>query len=882
MSLWTNLRFWLSSMFHRSRSETEMDVELQFHIEAYAEDLVRGGAPREEALRRARMEFGGVERTKEECRDQRSLRFLEIFWQDLRYAARALRKAPGFTSVVVFTLAIGIGANTAIFSLVSGILLRPLPYPNPQQLVSVTGTYPKGAFVAMREQIHTMDVATYAEGHEVNLSGRGEPVRLACTMVSAELLSILGARPELGRTFYPGEDLAGQDNYVILSHALWEKQFGGDPSLIGRSIELEGLSREVVGVMPAQFAFPSTKTQLWLPLHNDPSNSSAYWAGDFMPVIGRLRPSATLPQARTEIRMFQSRVASLFPWAMPVSWNANVSVLELQNGMVADMRVRLLMLLGAVVLVLLIACANVANLMLARGVTREKEIALRSALGAGSRRIATQLLTESVLLSTLGGLVGLLLAVKGLSLLKTILPADTPLLQDVRLDWRVLSFTGALAILTGFVFGLAPIRGASQITLIQSLRSGGRSATLSVSQRLRSSLVVAEIALAVLLVIAAGLLIRSFWAMSHVNPGFRSESILTARITPNESFCRDAARCITFYREVLHQVQSSPGVTGATLINTLPLDGRVTKRSVDVEDYLSPRGETSPLFWLNMVTPDYFKVMSISFQAGQSFTNANASDNPPVAVVTASTARRYWPNQNAVGKHIRLLGDKDWHTVVGVIPDVRAYDIQRNVPEWIEGTVYIPYSLNATLEDGRVPAEMTIAIRTTLYESQMGAMLRRVVAGLNQEVPVTEVKTMRAVISEAVSTPASTTSLFAAFAGLALTLGMIGTYGVLAFLVSKRTQEIGIRIALGAQRRDVLWLVMREGAKFTIAGITLGLLGAFVVTRLLASELYGVGPLDPVTYIGVALFMAVVTLLACYVPTRRAMNVDPLIALRNE
>jgi predicted permease len=303
---------------------------------------------------------------------------------------------------------------------------------------------------------------------------------------------------------------------------------------------------------------------------------------------------------------------------------------------------------------------------------------------------------------------------------------------------------------------------------------------------------------------------------------------------------------------------------------------------MDVEDYLSPRGETSPLFWLNMVTPDYFKVMSISFQAGQSFTNANASDNPPVAVVTASTARRYWPNQNAVGKHIRLLGDKDWHTVVGVIPDVRAYDIQRNVPEWIEGTVYIPYSLNATLEDGRVPAEMTIAIRTTLYESQMGAMLRRVVAGLNQEVPVTEVKTMRTVISEAVSTPASTTSLFAVFAGLALTLGMIGTYGVLAFLVSKRTQEIGIRIALGAQRRDVLWLVMREGAKFTIAGITLGLLGAFVVTRLLASELYGVGPLDPVTYIGVALFMAAVTLLACYVPTRRAMNVDPLIALRNE
>ncbi|HEY2121550.1 MAG TPA: ABC transporter permease [Candidatus Acidoferrum sp.] len=882
MSLWTGLHFLLSGVLHRSRAEAEMDQELRFHIEAYAEDLSRKGVPREEALRQAQLEFGGVERTKEECRDQQSLRFLEVLFQDLRYAARSLRKAPGFTSVAVLTLALGIGVNTAIFSLVSGLLLRPLPYPNPQQLVSVTGAYPKGAFVAMREQIHTMDGATYSEGHEVNLAGQGEPVRLACTLVSAELLSILGARPELGRTFYPGEDRPGQDNYVILSHALWEKQFASDPSIIGRSIELEGLSREVVGVMPAHFAFPSTKTQLWLPLHNDPRSSVAYWAGDFMPVIGRLHQGSTLQQARMDIRMFQSRVGALFPWPMPANWNANGSVLELQNGMVANMRARLLMLLGAVLLVLLIACANVANLTLSRGVTREKEIALRAALGAGSRRIITQLLTESILLSTMGGLVGLLFAIKGLSLLKTVLPADTPLLPDVRLDWRVLAFTGALAVLTGFVFGLAPALRSSRISLMESLRSGGRGAAASVSHRLRSSLVIAEIAFAVLLVIAAGLLIRSFWAMSHVNPGFHSESILTARITPNESFCSDPARCLAFYRELLSQVQSSPGVSGATLINTLPLGGRLTKRNMDVEDYLGPRDQSSPLFWLNMVTPDYFHVMSISFLAGQPFTEANVSDNPPVAVVSATTARRYWPNQNAVGKHIRLLGDKEWHTVIGVISDVRAYDIQRSEPEWIEGTVYIPYSPNATLEDGRVPAEMTVAMKTTLDESQMGTMLRRVVAVLNQEVPVSEVKTMHTVISEAVSTPASTTSLFVAFAALALILGMIGTYGVLAFLVAKRTQEIGIRVALGAKRRDVLWLVMKEGARFTIAGIALGLSGAFLVTRLLASELYGVSPLDPVTYLGVALLMAVVTLLACYVPTRRAMNVDPLIALRHE
>jgi putative ABC transport system permease protein len=375
---------------------------------------------------------------------------------------------------------------------------------------------------------------------------------------------------------------------------------------------------------------------------------------------------------------------------------------------------------------------------------------------------------------------------------------------------------------------------------------------------------------------------RSFWAITHVNPGFKSESLLTARITPNESFSSDPARCISFYREVLRQVEASPGVSGAALINTLPLGGRVTKRSMDLENYLGPQGQTAPLFWLNTVSPDYFQVMGIPLLGGRSFGEADASDNPPVAVVTASTARRYWPNQNAVGKHIRLLGDQDWHTVVGVIPDVRAFDLQQNLPQWIEGAVYLPYSAKTTLEDGRVPAEMTIAVRTTLDPSQVATMIRRVISGLSQEVPVSEVKTMHSILSEAVTTPASTTSLFVTFAGLALLLGMIGIYGVLAFLVTKRTQEIGIRIALGAQRSKVLWLMMKEGVKLTVTGIALGLFGAFVLTRLISSELYGVSQLDPATYICVAVLMAATTLFACYLPTRRAMTVDPLIALRQE
>ena len=807
---------------------------------------------------------------------------METLFQDIRFGLRMLWKSPGFTTVAVLTLALGIGANTAIFSLVNGILLAPLPYAKPKQLVSITGTYPRGAFVAMRQELHSMDVTAYAEGHEFNLTGEDEPMRLTGTLVSAELFSVLGAQPALGRTFNPGEDIAGQDNYVILSNSLWQQRFGSDSSIIGRVIEIEGMGRQVIGVMPADFHFPSNETQIWLPLHNDPRNTIAYWATDFMPVIGRLRPGATLTQARNEIRMFQSHAAELFPWRMPSDWNANVSVVPLQVSMAVDIRPRLLMLLAAVGLILLIACANVANLTLSRAATREKEVAIRSALGAERVRITRQLLTESVLLALLGGVVSLGMAEAGLILLKYALPPDTPRLANAYIDWRVMLFTGGLAVLTGLSFGIAPAIQSSRAGFAQLLRSTERGATVSVSQRLRSALAVAEVAFATLLIIAAGLFIRSFWELSHIDPGFETERIVTARITPNENFCSDSGRCLSFYRSFLDQTQNTPGVREAALINTLPLGGRVAKRSLDVEDYVVPPGRTSPLFWLNVVTPDYFHVMGIRLLAGNGFPKDAESGNPALAVVTESTARRFWPGQNAIGKHVRFVGDTEWRTVAGVIPDIRAYNLERTLPDFFEGTVYVPLAPNATQEDRRVPTEMTIAVRTTLDESQVGAALRRIVAGLNHEVPVSEVRTMSAIVSEAASTPASTTSLFVAFAGLALVLGLVGIYGVLAFLVSKRTREIGVRMALGAQRRDVLWLVLREGTKFAVIGIGLGLISAFMVTRWLSSQLYGISSVDPITYGSVAVLMLLITMLACYVPARRAMEVDPLIALRME
>jgi putative ABC transport system permease protein len=882
MTLWSRISSWWGATLRRTRMESEMDAELRFHMDAYTEDLMRGGVPRADAVRRARIEFGGIERVKEEGREARGAKIIETLLQDLRYGGRMLRKSPGFTAVAVLTLGLGIGANTATFSLVDGILLRPLPFAAPQNLVSITGTFPKGGFVAMREQVQSLETAAYFEGHEFNLTGRGDPLRLSGVLVSAEFFSVLGARPEIGRAFYPGEDIAGQDNYVILSHSLWEQRFGSDPSILGHSIELEGVSREVIGVMPAEFTFPSAKTQVWLPLHNDPRDTVAYWAGDFMPIIGRLRPGSTIPRARAEIRMFQSRVPKLFPWPMPADWNADMSVVELRNGMVADVRSRLFLLLGAVGLILLIACVNVANLALSRAATREKEIAVRTAMGAERGRVVRQLLTESVLLALLGGLLGIFLATQGLHLLKTALPADTPRLADAHIDWRVLAFTGGLAVLTGLLFGLAPALYSSRAALAQSLNAASRGAGVSVSHRLRSALAIAEVAFAVLLVIAAGLLIRSFVALSHVDPGFRAEGILTARMTPDQVLCSDPSRCISFYRELLSRLQAVPGVHSVAVVNTLPLDGRVAKRSLEIENEAVPPGEAMPLFWMDVVTPDYLRVMKIPVVAGRGFTSADDSGNARVALVTASTARRFWPGRSPIGTHVRLSGDADWRTVVGIVSDVRAYDLQKNAPDWINGTVYFPYATNATLEGGRVPSDMTVVIQSSLEESQLQSVLRRTVAGLSPEVPASDVKPMRVVVSESVSTPASTTVLFVAFAALALVLGLIGIYGVLSYLVSKRTREIGIRLALGAQRRDVLWLVMKEGAKFSLFGISLGLVCALGITRLLASELYGVSPADPATFLAAAVLMASVTLLACYIPTRRAMRVDPIRALRHQ
>ena len=871
------LPFW-----RRSQQQAELDEEIHSHLQMAAADRADRGDSAEKAQQAARREFGNIALVQQVTRDQWGWRWLDELMQDLRYGARMLRKNPGFTLLAILTLALGIGANTAIFSLVNGILLRPLPYNRPEQLVQITGTYPKGGFAAMRSQIQSMNVASYVEGHELNLTHRGAPLRLTATLVSAELFSVLGTQPVAGRTFQAGEDLAGQNSYVILSHRLWQQRFASSSSVIGQWIDLEGVQRQIIGVMPADFRFPSPQTDVWIPLGIETSNTRANWSGDFMPVIARLHPGATPTQASAEIRLFQSHVMSMFPWTMPETWNAGVRVVSLRDGLVGDIRARLLILLVAVALVLLIACANVANLSLARAAVRGKEIALRVSLGAGRSRIVRQLITESVFMSALGGALGFALASVGLSLLRSRLPSDTPRLADVALDWQVLLFTGVLAIVTGVISGAAPALHASRPQLTEALKAGSRGSTHSAGQNLRHALVIGELGLAVVLVCGAGLLIKSLWSLSHVNPGFRSENVLTARITPNQSLCDDPARCVSFYRDLLHQVRALPGTSDAALINTLPLEGRLQKRSVQIENYIVPSPSPEPLLWMDAVSPGYFRAMRIPMLRGREFSDSDTSATSREVILSADTAQRFFPNQDAIGRHLRLVPQAAWYTIIGVAADVRAYDLQRNVPAWMDGTMYLPYGPLATLEEGTVPAEMTLIVRSAENQPGLQESIRELASSLSDDVPVAEVKPMTLILASAVSAPRAVTSLFSAFAALALVLGIVGIYGVISFFVSQRTREIGVRMALGAEPADVLKLVILEGLSLTLMGVAMGLAAAFALTRFLGSLLYGVSASDPLNFASVAALFAGVALAACYIPARRAMRVDPIAALRYE
>ena len=878
---------WLTRLFRRGKLDSQLDSELRFHVEQQTADNIAAGVPPAEARRRALAQFGGTEYIKEECRDARGTHFLDTLLQDIRFALRMLRKSPGFTAVAILTLALGIGANTAIFSLVNGILLRQLPYREPQRLVALTGdsgwddVFPQGAVVAMQAKLRTMEVAAFSSTEKLNLAGAGGAVRLQGSAVSANLFSLLGVQPQLGRVFVVGEDQPGRDNLVILSDALWRQKFNANPSVLGRSVVLEGIQRRIVGVMPRDFQLASTKAQFWIPLHLDSRNIGAYWGGGFMPVVGRLRPGTNFPQARAEVRALVPQLRRMFPWQMPDALWADAGVISLQQSLVGNVSAKLFILLASVAFVLLIACANLANLLLARAATRQREMAVRSALGASRSRIFRQLLIESAVLSLMGASFGLFLAVKGIEWLKAILPADTPRLASVSLDWRVVGFTAAVAILTGIIFGFAPALQASKIDLTESLKTGGwQSTATNPSRRLRNTLAIAEIAVATLLVIGAGLLVRSLWALSHVNPGFRTESIITARVTPNENFCSQFDRCRNFYEDLLTRVRAFPGVTETAAVSMLPLKLENRAFAAEMEDHPRDPRQPAPVLLETAITPSYLRLMGIPLLRGREFTSADmASGAPPIALITAATANAFWPHENAVGKHLRPVFDKPWITIVGVVGDVAEADLASKWPDWVSGAIYEPYG------NGRgrlLPTEMTIVVRSNGPQNGLAEEIQNASASLNPEAPVSDVRALRTIVSESMAAPRSTMSLFAIFAGLALALGAIGIYGVVSYSVAQRTSEFGMRMALGAQKGDILRLILNHAARIALIGVGIGLAAALAATRLMASLLYGISPNDPLTFTAVAILLCAVTLLACWIPARRAMKVDPMVALRYE
>jgi predicted permease len=882
------LRAWFSRLgevFRKRRREQELSREIESHLQLHIDDNLRAGMPQVQARKEALMKLGGIEQTKENYRERRGLPLLATLFQDARYAARVLQKNPGFTTIAVLTLALGIGANTAIFSLVNGALLRPLPFAIPGRLVGMTSYYPKGPFVLMRERSQTMEVVANSDSAEFNLTGVDVPVRLTGSAVSANWFSVLGARTEMGRSFQSGEDQPGKDAFAILSYSLWQRQFRGDPNIVGHSILLDGVSREVVGVMPSDFHFPSPKTELWVPLHLEPRKTGDYWGSSYMPILARLRPGVTIEQARAELASLRPQILAAYAWPMPDDSWKDSDVTFLQDWLVGDFRPKLIILLGAVGLLLLIACANVANLLLARSAARNKEMALRKALGAWRWRLIRQLTTESVLLAILGGGLGLAAAVYGLTILRATLPADTPRLADVTVDGRVLLFTGLLAILTGLIFGAMPAYGASEIDLTKSLRTGGDKNESQGTHRLSRSLVVGEVAIAAVLVIAAGLLVKSLWRLSNTDTGFNQEYILTARITPNQSFCSVAGRCQVFYRDLLSRVRTLPGVKDVAAVNGLPLSGMWETIPSDVEAHIVTPGAHVPMLLERVVTPEYLRLMGIPLLQGRTLTYADAASNAQrVTLISKSTAERYWPGKDPIGMHIKPRWMNEWWTVVGVVGDVKENSLTRNVPEWMDGEVYMPYGPHAIQGRGdeSAPAELTLVLRGSESQLQIGSELRSVVAELNRDVPVSQIQTLHGWVSEAAAGPRSTASLFTIFAGLALVLGAVGIYGVISYSVAQRTREIGIRMALGARRQEVLWLIVGQCAKLTFLGVAIGLTAALFLTRLMSTLLYGVAPADPATYAAVAILLVVVALAASYLPARRAMRMDPAIALRHE
>ncbi len=808
-------------------------------------------------------------------------------WQDFRFAGRVLLKNPGFTAVAVLTLALGIGINTAIFSVVNAILLRPLSYKDPDQLVLLNHNYPKidlKASVSAPGYKHYRETAQSFEGlaamsfWSANITGDGEPERLQGMTTSANLFPLLRAEAARGRVLLPEEEERGRDRVAVITDGLWKRRFGADPNLVGKRVQLNGESYQIVGVMPPEFQFGreiGMTVEIWSPISFTPQQLSMDNIGrENLFVLARLKPGVSFEQAQSEMNAVADALrGQLMPGLTVNDWGLKLT--QMSEQVIGDIRPMLWMLLGAVGLVLLIACANVANLLLARSAVRQKEIAIRTALGAGRGRVIRQLLTESVLLSVVGGTLGLLLAMWGVDLLLSLNESKIPRAYEVGIDLWVLGFTVGVSLLTGVLFGLAPALQASKIDLHDTLKEGGRSGAGGMKSGARSALVVAEMALALILLVSAGLLIKSFAQLQQVNPGFRPEGVISMQLTLPEAKYKEPQQRQEFFRQLMERVKALPGVEAAGATNVLPLSGQNQSGSFNIEGRPVPQGQTSPHGDRWLVTADYFKTMNIPLVRGRYFTEQDGPDAPGVAMVDETMARKYWPNEDPVGKRISFETGPDnnprWREIVGLVSHVRHKDL--------EGESRVQYYVPLMQ---RPNAGIFLAVRTSGDPESLSPAVRGVVREMDKDLPVYKVTTMQQLVSDSMAQRRFSMLMLGIFAAVALVLASVGLYGVLAYSVTQRTREIGVRMALGAQTRDVLKMVVGQGMVLALAGVGVGLVGAFALTRLMRSLLYGVTATDPLVFAGVAVLLAGVAFLACYVPARRATKVDPMVALRYE
>jgi predicted permease len=890
-----DFRFRLRALFRRRAVEQELDQELLFHFENEVEKHKRAGATEEEAMRRARLSFGGQDQIKEDCREARGTSLLESSLEDIRYSLRLLCRNPTFSIIAALTLALGIGPTTAIFSLVDTILLKPLPYPNAGRVAMLWRSAPL-PLLAGNDNLpwDSQDFRLLAARSTVfqslgafrkdsfNLTGVRDPELLEGVRASAGFFPALGTPPILGRTFTAQDDQPGHDHVVILANSLWKSRFAGNPRVVGSNIELNGYRYRVIGVMPGDFAFPRKEgmprlldlpkeTQLWVPLALAPGPRGSAELG----VIAEPKPGISPAQVRQEMDTFDQGLAAQV--SRDKAWFSRIVPLAQQT--VTGTRRPLLLLLGAVLVVLLIACSNVAGLMLNRSLERRREFTLRAALGASQVRLIRQLMTESMLLALAGGLMGILLGELGLSLATHFAPGTIPHLRDTKLDLRGIVFAFVTTLVTGILFGLAPAFGATRTNTVDALKGGGqRSGRSFTAPRIRNALLVAQVALGLLLIIASALLLESFLNMVHADPGFDATHVVAFDLPLPQPKYNNIRQIEHLFNQVLGRLQSVPAVESAGFASVLPMGGEPDQAMIQIPEEPTVNGSGRLVANYSFVSPGYFKTVGAPLVQGRDISERDTADTEPVAVINSAMARKYWPGEDPIGKQIGVpLPGIPLRTIVGVVGNIK----QVSLREEPAPKVFVPYTQDENLVEFPMQS-MEYAVRTRGDSSSIVEIVRDAVHATDPGLPIARYGKLEAIVDASTVTDRFLVQLLAAFGGLALLLASIGMYGVISYSVMHRTPEIGVRIALGAGRSQILVFILRQGFRIVCFGIAFGLIAAFATTRLMTRFLYGVQPVDPIIFAAVSFLQVAVVLLACYVPARKAMNVDPVIALRYE